>query len=135
MFTTRVRTLLACSMVAALSACGHSPTAPDTAPPSAVVRVGQTSTIPGTELQVTLRGVATAASIDCVAAVPCNLTPVAFLELKVPSSPIANVNVRLPNPEGGDRAVYGGYVVRVPTLQTVAGGGGDYAVTITAGRE
>jgi hypothetical protein len=135
MFTTRVRTLLVCSTVAALSACGHSPTSPDTAPPSAVVQVGQTSTIPGTELQVTLRGVATAASIDCVANVPCNLTPVAFLELKVPSAPLATVNVRLPNPEGGDTAAYAGYVVRVPKLQNVAGRAGDYAVTITAARE
>ena len=135
MSTTRVRTLLVCSMVAALSACGHSPTAPNMAPPSAVVRVGQTSTVPGTELQVTLRGVATAASIDCVANVPCNLTPSAFLELKVPSSPLASVSVRLPNAEGGDSAVYGGYVVRVPKLQSIAGGGGDFAVTITAARE
>jgi hypothetical protein len=135
MFTTRVRTLVVCSMVAAVSACGHSPTSPDTAPPSAVVQVGQTSTIPGTELQVTLRGVATAASIDCVANVKCNLTPVAFLELKVPASPIASVGVRLPNAEGGDRADYGGYVVRVPKLQSIAGSGGDYVVTITAARE
>jgi hypothetical protein len=134
MFTTRVRTLLVCSMMAAPAACGHSPTSPAPAPPSAVVQVGQTSTIPGTELQVTLRGVATAASIDCVANVPCNLTPVAFLEVKVPAEPIASVSVRLPNPEGGDRAAYAGYVIRVPTLRSVAGGG-DYAVTITAARE
>ena len=135
MSTTWVRTLVVCSMGAALSACGHSPTSPDTAPPSAVVQVGQTSTIPGTELQITLRGVATAASIDCVAKVPCNLTPVAFLELRLPSAPVASVNVRLPNPEGGDRAAYGGYVIRVPKLQTVAGGNGDVAVTVTATRE
>jgi hypothetical protein len=129
-----VRGALIATMVTA-AACGRSPTAPETPPPSAVLGQGDTATIPGTDLRVTVTGLATAASIDCLANAPCNLTPTAFLELKVPSAGAERVLVRLPNDGGGDRASYGGYVVRVPSLRWMAGSAGSFALTITATRE
>ena len=137
MFTTRVRTLLVCSMVAALSACGHSPTAPDTAPPSAVLTQDETVTIPGTDLQVTARHVITSALIDCISNDPrCNLTSYVMLDVKVPRAAAASVDVRLPNPLGGDRVRYGGYVIQMPDLRFLAGGGQQgFRATITATRE
>ena len=136
MFTTRVRTLLVCSMVAALSACGHSPTAPDTAPPSAVLTQDETVTIPGTDLQVTARHVITSALIDCISGGQCNLTSYVMLDVKVPTAAPASIDVRLPNPMGGDRVRYGGYVIQMPDLRFLAGGSErGFRATITATRE
>ena len=135
MARTWVRVTMVGAVMLTAAACGRSPTAPDPAPPSAMVREGDTATIPGTDLTVTVRAVVTAASIDCLANVRCNLTSIAMLEVKVPSAGVQRVDVRLPNPDGGDRASYGGYMIRVPSLQAPVVAGQPFVVTITAARE
>jgi hypothetical protein len=134
MFMRWKRMVFVSAAVAGLAGCGRSPTAPEAPASTVVLTQGESATIPGTDLRVTVLGLATVASIECQANVPCNLTPVAFLEVKVPSAGAEFRNVRLPNDGGGDRASYGGYLIRVPSLQQ-AMGPTPFKLVIEASRE
>jgi hypothetical protein len=116
MLTTRVRILLVCFTLAALSACSSSsPTTPSPSGSSVVMTQGQTVTPPGTPLRLSL--VSTyiwgSAAIECVAGAVCNFSPSATVHAEAPGVAPAYFQPHIPNPMGGETFAYGGYVVRV----------------------
>ena len=119
-----VRPLFACTLLAAAAACSESsnPAGPTPGQPGAPVALrmvqGQSTVVPGTDLQLTLEHVYLPGEvvIDCMANAPCTFGPLAGIVMKVPSAGERRTNLYQFFPSGGDRHSFGGYTVRLTKL-------------------
>lgn len=118
-----VRSLFACTLLAASAACSDSsPTEPTPgrqpqAPVALHLTQGQSTIVPGTDLQLTLEHVYLPGEvvIDCMANAPCTFGPLADIVMKVPAGE-RRTHLYQFFPAGGDRHSFGGYTVRLARL-------------------